>query len=201
MAKPYRGSPFKELERDRQHMKDLGDALRSLRKRLEVAGVPFAVIGALAVRRHGHIRYTEDIDILTTQEGLDRIHRHFGGRGINPRAAGLRKKLRDSEYEVNIDVITTGEHAGAKGSPVVYPDPRADCFVEHEGVRYPTLEKLIEFKLASHIWGSRAQDFADVVRLIQANKLGAAFSEKLLPDLRPKFLEALDMSRREKDIE
>jgi hypothetical protein len=201
MAKPYRGSPFRELERDRAHMNDLRTALESLRKRFAEEGIAFAVIGALAVRRHGHARYTEDIDILTTREGLEKIHERFAGRGINPQAAGLRKRLVDSEHEVNIDVITAGEPAGGAGSPVLYPDPSGEGFFEHEGLRYPTLEKLIEFKLASHLWGNRAQDYADVVRLIQVNRLEATFAEKLVSPLRPKFLEALDLSRREKDIE
>lgn len=201
MAKPYRGSPLKELERAQTHMKDLVAALRSLKKRFDEEGIPFVVIGALAVQRHGHWRFTEDIDLLTTKEGLDRIHERFFGRGINPRAAGLRKRLRDSEREVNIDIVTSGEPAGGQGSPLIYPDPSSPWFVEHEGLRYPTLDKLIDIKLASHIWGSRAQDFADVVRLIQVNKLDASFAEKLLVPLRPKYLEALDMARREKDIE
>jgi hypothetical protein len=58
-------------------------------------------IRALAVRQYGHLRFTEDIDILTTKEGLEKIHSRFGGRGINPRAAGLRKKLYESEHQVN----------------------------------------------------------------------------------------------------
>jgi len=201
MAKPYRGSPIRELERAQTHMKDLAAALQSLKKRFDEEGINFAVIGAMAVQRHGHWRFTEDIDIVTTKEGLERIHARFAGRGINPRAAGLRKKLRDSEHEVNIDVITAGEPAGGAGSPLIYPEPTSDWFVEHDGLRYPTLEKLIDIKLASHIWGNRAHDYADVVRLIQANRLDEAFADKLLPALRPKFLEALDMSRREKDIE
>jgi hypothetical protein len=34
--------------------------------------ISFAVIRALALR-HGYVRHTEDIDILTTPEGLGRI--------------------------------------------------------------------------------------------------------------------------------
>jgi hypothetical protein len=155
----------------------------------------------MAVRQYGHVRHTEDLDILTTKEGLDRIHERFGGRGINPRAAGLRKKLIESEHHVPIDVITAGEPAGGAGSPILYPDPSGPGFVELDGIRYPTLDRLIDFKLASHIWGVRPQDLADVHRLIQVNRLDEAFAAKLHPDLRAKFLEILDLSRREKDIE
>ncbi|HLF92071.1 MAG TPA: hypothetical protein VJB14_01305 [Planctomycetota bacterium] len=201
MAKPYRGSPILELRRAQEHMKDIAAVLESLKRQFGEEGIVFAVIGATAVGRHGHFRHTEDLDILTTPEGLARIHERFAGRGINPRAAGLRKKLIESEHQVPIDVITSGEKAGGEGSPIVYPDPGGPGFVEFEGVRYPTLERLIEFKLASHMWGHRLHDAGDVQRLIQANGLGESFVASLHPDLRPKFLEILDLARREKDIE
>lgn len=201
VAKPYRGSLIKELERAQEHVKDLAAALRSLKARFDEAGIPFAVIGALAVQKYGHWRFTEDIELLTTPEGLVMIHERFSGRGLVPRAAGLRKKLRDSEHDVNIDVITSGEPAGAAGSPIVYPDPRGDWFVEADGIRYPTLPRLIEIKLASHVWGHRAHDLADVVKLIQVHRLDAGFSGTLHPDLRPKFLEAVGEAALERDIE
>src|SRR5205814_7380720 len=130
------------------------------------------------LRRHGYIRQTEDIDIVTTPEGLDRIHARFSGLGINPRGPGLRKKLRESEHEANIDVITSGEHAGAADSPIGYPDPSSDWLIEVEGLRYPTLERLIDIKLASHLWGHRAHDLADVIKLIQIHTLGAPFADR-----------------------
>ncbi len=201
VAKPYRGSLIKELERAQEHVKDLAAALRSLKARLDSEGIAFAVIGALAVQKHGFWRFTEDIDLLTTPEGLDRIHQRFGGRGLNPRGPGLRKKLRDSEHEVNVDVITSGEHAGAAGSPIVYPEPTSDWFVEEDGIRYPTLQRLIEIKLASHLWGHRAHDLADIVRLIQHHKLDRAFAQQLHPALRAKFIEAVETAGLERDIE
>lgn len=180
-------------------MKDLKAALRSLCRRFEQEGIPFAVIGAMAVRQHGHERFTEDVDILTTPDGLRRIHEAFGGRGLNPRAPGLRKSLVDSEHEVQIDVITAGEPAGAAGSPVLYPDPSGPGFEKIDGITYPTLDKLVEFKLASSIWGKRIHDLADVVKLIQVNRLDVAFAERLHPGVRPKFLEAHRMAQEEID--
>lgn len=201
MAKPVQGSMLKGLGRDRLHMKDIEAVLRSLSKQFPEEGIPFAVIGGIALRYHGYVRFTEDLDILTTREGLDRIHERFAGRGINPRAAGLRKKLIESEHHVNIDVITAGEHAGSEASPVVYPSPEGEGFVEFEGVLYPTLDRLVEFKLASHIWGSRMHDLGDVGRLIQANSLGEDFVSKLHPAVQAKYLEALKFAKNEKDIE
>jgi hypothetical protein len=71
-----------EPRRDQAHAKDIAQALLDLRDGLSREGIPFAVIGAIALRRHGYSRHTEDIGIVTTPEGLDRIHERLAGRGI-----------------------------------------------------------------------------------------------------------------------
>lgn len=201
MALPFNGPLIQALQRDKRHMKDIDAVLERLRKDFAEEGIPFAIVGALAVRQHGHVRFTEDIDILTTKEGLEKIHSRFGGRGINPRAAGLRKKLYESEHQVNIDVITQGEVAGGAGSPIVFPHPDDVGPLTPEGLRFPTLQRLIEFKIASHVWGHRPQDLADVHKLIQINRLAEDFAAGLHAALRTKYIEILEMSRKEKDIE
>ncbi len=183
------------------HSKDLATVLETLTRRLDEEGIPFAVIGALAMRVYGYVRHTEEIGILTTKEGLDRIHQRLVGRCIVPRAAGLRKKLRETERHVDIDVITAGEHAGSTASPVVFPDPRSGPFRLVDGRRVPELKLLVAFKLASGIWGKRPQDLGDVFQLIKLNRLAEPFAERLPVELRPKFLELLENIREEKDIE
>ncbi len=125
------------LERDAKHVEDLRAALADLLRRCRREGIDFAVVGALAMRQYGYVRFTEEIEIVTTPEGLDTIHQRLVGRGLSPRAPGLRKKLRDSPRHVDIDVLVSGEHAGAPGSPVVYPSPLAEAFVPSpDGIRY-----------------------------------------------------------------
>lgn len=138
------------------HAGDIAAALESLRQRLAREEIPFAVIGALALRHHGYVRHTEGIDILTTPEGLDRIHATIVGRRLVPRGPGLRKSLRETAHEVSIDVVTSGEHAGSPESPVEYPLPGSTAFVDVAGLRLPTLEVLVEFKIASGVWGAPA---------------------------------------------
>ena len=183
------------------HSRDIAAALESLRLRLAEEGIPFAVIGALALRSYGYVRHTEDIDILTTPEGLDRIHARLVGRGLALRGPGLRKSLRDTERQVNVDVVTSGEHAGSPESPVEYPPPDSPAFVESAGLRLPSLEALVEFKIASGVWGHRAQDLADVQRLIRINGLDEAFAGRLASPLRQTFLDLLRESRLERDLE
>lgn len=184
------------------HTRDIARALASLRDRFAEEGIPFAVIGALAMRQHGYTRHTEDIDIVTTPEGLDRIHARLVGRGIVPRAAGLRKKLRDTVHRVDLDVLMSGEPAGAEGSPVEYPEPAAAEFAaQADGIRYATLPALLSFKLASGIWGRRPRDLADVQALVRAARLDEGFAERLPESVRPKYLELVRASREERDIE
>jgi Nucleotidyl transferase AbiEii toxin, Type IV TA system len=201
MARAAQGTLIDQLRRDTVHARDIGTVLESLRQRLGDEGIPFALIGALALRYHGYVRFTEDIDILTTREGLDRIHSSLVGRGLATRAAGLRKSLRETEHQVDIDVVTAGEHAGSPESPVEYPAPDSGTFVEVEGLRVPTLEALVSFKIASGVWGHRMRDLADVQSLIRANGLTEEFSDRLSPPLRETFLNLERESRLERRLE
>lgn len=200
VARAIRGTLIEQLRRDQVHARDIAAVLESLSRHLAQEGIPFALIGALALRHYGYVRHTEDIDILTTREGLDRIHARLVGRGLL-RAPGLRKSLRDTEHDVDIDIVTAGEHAGSPESPVEYPPPTSAAFVDVGGLRVPTLAALVEFKIASGVWGHRAQDLADVQRLIRANALTEAFAVRLAPTLRERFLDLLRESRLERRLE
>ena len=201
MAEPVRGSLVQEMRRHYAHSRDIATVLESLRRRFAEAEIPFAVVGAIALQHYGYMRHTEDINIVTTPDGLNKIHETQVGRGIVPRGPGLRKRLRETEHVVNIDVITSGEHAGSQDSPVVYPPPDSEAFVEVEGLRYPTLESLIAFKIASGVWGHRDRDLVDVQRLVQLIGLSEAFAERLPEALRDIFLEQLRRSRLERELE
>lgn len=195
------GTLIEQLRRDQLHARDVAAVLESLRERLSDEGIPFALIGALALRHYGYVRHTEDIDILTTPEGLDRIHARLVGRGLVARGPGLRKSLRETAHQVDIDVVTAGEHAGSPDSPVTYPSPASAAFVEVGGLHLPTLEALVEFKIASGVWGHRVRDLADVQSLIRANGLAEAFAERLVPALRERFLDLLREARLERALE
>jgi hypothetical protein len=178
------------LRRDMNHLEDLAKALAALHARMEQEGIAFAVVGALALRQHGYARFTEDIDIVVTPEGLASIHERLVGRGLVPRASGLRKKLRDTVNKVNIDVIAAGEHAGSAESPVTYPTPDTSDFdAGAGGVRYATLDALIRFKIASGVWGKRLRDLADVQELIRIHALDSSYATRLPDELRAKFAE------------
>jgi len=46
------------------------DALRKITTRLRELGVNYAVVGAMALFSHGLRRFTEDVDVLVTRDGL-----------------------------------------------------------------------------------------------------------------------------------
>ncbi len=44
-------------------------ALRKIARRLDELGIPFVVVGGMAMFYHGYRRFTEDVDLLVTPEG------------------------------------------------------------------------------------------------------------------------------------
>jgi len=163
-------------------------ALEDLARRLDEASIPYAVIGAIAMGRHGMTRMTLDIDILLSREGLERFQEHYLGRGYVAAFPGARKSFRAAETGVRIEVITTGEYPGdGKPKPVRFPDP-ADASVDRGGVQVLALDRLVELKLASGMTAPhRRRDLSDVQDLIRALKLPAEFAEGLDPTVRPMY--------------
>jgi hypothetical protein len=87
------------------------DALRKITGRLNDMGIPYAVVGDLAMFQHGLRRFTEDVDILVTKDDLRRIHKELKGLGYLPPYANS-KHLRDTELGVKIEFLTTWEYPG-----------------------------------------------------------------------------------------
>ena len=175
----------------------LNKTLARLSNDLEERGIDYMVIGAVALLAHGYPRFTEDIDLVMTAEGLEKFHEELIGLGYTPAFPGARKRLRSTSDNVSIEVMTTGEYPGdGKPKPVSMPEP-SEASTEIDGIRFVTLEKLIELKLASGISApDRLKDLADVQELIKIRKLGADFALKLDPYVRAKYLELEEAVRR-----
>lgn len=168
----------------------LDSVLAQLSADLDRNGIDYMVIGAVALMAHGYPRFTEDIDLVLTPEGLEVFHQKLIGLGYLPAFSGARKKLRSTKEGVNIEVITTGEYPGdGKPKPVSFPVPSA-ASVEIDGVRIVTLEKLIELKLASGMTApDRLKDLADVQELIKVRHLSFDFASRLNPYVRERYLQ------------
>ncbi len=175
-----------------QEKSALQDTLRRITSRLDQLGVPYAVAGGLALFAHGFRRFTEDVDLLVTAEGLARIHKELEGLGYVQPFKGSNQ-LRDTESKVRIEFLVTGQFPGdGKPKPVAFPDPGA-VTLEKDGIKYLKLPTLIELKLASGMTNAaRLKDLADVLELIKLLGMKRDFAEELSPFVRQKYLELWD---------
>ena len=171
----------------------LNDTLVRLARDLEEHQIPYCIIGATALYKHGYQRLTTDIDVLMSPEGLEAFQNHLVGRGYRPAFNGATKKFRATENNVPIEIITSGEYPGdGRSKSVVFPDP-ADCYVMIEGVRTIPLPTLVELKLASGLTGrGRLKDLADVQELIKILSLPREYADQLDESVRAKFVELYD---------
>jgi hypothetical protein len=164
-------------------------SLHRITKRLTELRIPYAIAGAMAMFFHGYRRFTDDVDILVTREGLDEIHRRLEGLGYVLPFQGS-KQLRDAETGVKIEFITTGDYPGdGKPKPVVFPDPAA-VGVEIEGMRFVSLPRLVELKLASGMTNpGRLSDLGDVQQMIRVLSLNEDVADQLHPFVQDKYRE------------
>jgi hypothetical protein len=162
------------------------ETLTRLTETLDELEIDYAIAGAMAMFLHGFRRFTEDVDVIVTKDGLQKIHDALEGRGyVKPFAAS--KNLRDAQTGVRIDFMISGQYPGeGKPGPVSFPIPReASC--EQNGIRVVSLPKLVELKLASGQAPHRLTDLGDVQQLIRHLGLPQEFAEQLDPSLREAF--------------
>ena len=166
---------------------DVQAAAVALAARLDAAGIPYVIAGAMALAAHGYLRVTEDVEVLVTREGLAELKRQYLGPGYVEQFAGS-KGLRDVKHGVKIDVLLAGDFPGdGKPKPVAFPDP-AQVGARGERFAVLPLERLIELKLASGMTAPhRLRDLADVLELIRARSLPRDLGTRLDPYVRAKF--------------
>lgn len=167
---------------------DVHLTMRRVTDRLRDEKIPYAVLGGMAIALHGYLRATSDVDLLTTKEGLERIYALLVGRGFVPAYPGARKRLRDTETRVYVDIITTGEYPGdGKPKAVRFPDPSDS--VDLDGINVLSLPRLIEGKLVTGMTVDyrQLQDLGDVQALIRELRLPRSFADQIDPTVRGEF--------------
>ena len=168
---------------------DVQRALAKVARLLEEDGIPYALIGALALNDYGYERFTVDVDLLMTREGLEEFKKRHLGLGYVEKFPGS-KGVRDTENGIMIDVVLAGEYPGdGLPKPVVFPDP-ASAAVKPARLSLLPLPRLIELKLASGMSApDRLKDLSDVLETIRVLKLPAELAEQLDPYVREKYRE------------
>ena len=166
---------------------DVHITLARLTRQLEALQIPYAVCGGMALNAHGYQRATTDLDVVVSAEGLARFKAESLGRGWVEKFPGSRG-VRDADNKVKVDFLVTGGIPG-DGTPhgVTFPNP-TEAAIEIAGVRYVSLAKLIEMKIACALTSpQRPRDLDDVIRLIEANRLGEHFGAQLHPYVHRKY--------------
>lgn len=168
---------------------DVQKALAKLVRTLDAHGIPYAIIGAMALNEFGYRRATVDVDVLLTPEGLAELKKNTLGRGYVEKYPGSRG-LRDPEHGVDIDIVLAGAYPGdGKPKPVVFPDP-ATTARRGDRVALLPLPRLLELKLASGMTAPhRLRDLADVQEVIRILGLPRSFANELDAFVRDKYIE------------
>ena len=171
-------------------------ALHNIASRLKELGIPYAVVGGMALFRHGFRRFTEDVDLLVSKDDLKLIHAKLSGLGYLPPHAHS-KQLKDTRLGVRIEFLTTGDYPGdGKPKPVSFPYPNLASF-ESDGIHYITLPKLVELKLASGMTNAgRLKDLSDVIELIKTLNLPLEFANQLNEFVQGKYKELWKVARK-----
>jgi hypothetical protein len=164
-------------------------ALERLVDRLTKLEIPYAIVGALSLNAYGYQRTTDDVDVLLRPDGLESFKQACLGRGYLEKFPGS-KGVRDTEQNVQIDVVLTGDYPGdGKAKPVAFPDPAREAVCGERFALLP-LPTLIELKLASGMTAPhRLRDLADVIELIRRNALDEGFAASLDPYVQEKYRE------------
>jgi hypothetical protein len=169
--------------------------MQRLTQQLLDAGIPYAVMGGMAVNAHRVRRTTDDLDVLVTAEGLQKFRQLFLGEAYEQPAPKRTRRFVDRQNNVIIDFLVTGLYPG-RGEPVAFafPDP-TEASEEINHIRVVTLVQLVQLKLAAR----RYQDFADVVHLIRVHDLAESFADRLHPSVRSDYIECLEEHRRDEE--
>ena|ERR1022692_355525 len=133
-------------------------------KVLALFHIPHYVCGGFAVQEHGYPRYTVYVDLIVPDVPLAHEKLCMNGFRENP---GSKMTVTDRETKVEVDLLPGGGKLDP--GPLTFPVPTR---VSSEP-QILTLESLISSKLSTYIGCGihRAQDYADVVKLIEANDL------------------------------
>lgn len=163
------------------------ESLRRIHTLFNKNSVEYAVIGGMAVVRNGAVRTTDDIDVLTNEDGWKKIIEE-NTPGFN---TGLDHAV-DTINGIDIDILFTGNKW-----EMVIPVPMVDDIKEFDdelGAWFIDLLHLIELKTAVYMKKKSedgievaAKDLADIVALTKNNEIDECFIQKLNQKVRSEF--------------
>lgn len=137
-------------------------------KVLALFRIPHYVCGGFAVQEHGYPRFTVDVDIIVPD--VDFAREKLGMNGFKENS-GSNMTVTDRETKVEVDLLPGGSKVDP--GPLALPVPKQVS----DRPQILALGDLISSKLSTYIGRgiARAQDYADVVKLIEANHLSREY--------------------------
>ena len=170
------------------YLKDLWRSIQSITKLLKDNNINFTIIGGACRNQYGYSKITEDIDLLVDKRDKEKMLNLPIGF-IKELSNGRGKRFLLHNPKTPIDVIYTGEKAGSDSSYIEYENPKK-ISKDIKGIPFLSLKKLIEYKLASGLYGkARYKDFDDIGELILRNDLSLNYCDDLREDLKSKYIE------------
>lgn len=138
-------------------------------KVFKLFNIPHYVCGGFAVQEHGYPRFTVDVDIIVPDVEFAIEKLLMNGFRANP---GSMMTVTDRDTRVEVDLLPGGKKIDP--GPLSFPMP-TQVSAEPQIL---TLEELISAKLSTYIGVGvhRAQDYADVIKLIEANRLARDYA-------------------------
>lgn len=138
-------------------------------KVLTLFNIPHYVCGGFAVQEHGYPRFTVDVDVIVPDVEF-----------------AMEKLSLNGLTKVEIDLLPGG--AKVDPGPLTLPMPTTVS----DQPQILTLDRLISSKLSTYIGRGidRSQDYADVVKLVQANDLPRDYTVD--PTVREEYMKMWD---------
>src|SRR4051794_18399503 len=99
---------------------------RRLAMRLREAGIPYAMMGALAFHAYGARRMRDAVEVLLTPQGLDLFRQRLVGEHYEPVPERSRRFV-ERRSGTPMEAFLTGHSPGRRGpTPFAFPDPGED---------------------------------------------------------------------------
>lgn len=181
-------------ERIERAVEKVKDRLRRVTRALNVAQIPYAIVGGNAVQHwvaqvdESVVRNTRDVDIILKEHDLERAILALQSEGfIYRRAAGVTMFLDgpDAKARDAVHVLFAGKKVREEYAE---PVPDIDEFALMEDARTLPLEKLVKMKLTSN----RDKDRVHIRDMISINIIDATWLDRFHEPLRSRLQELLD---------
>ncbi len=169
------------------------NAMIKLQELLDKNNIEFVFIGGAILPDYGYSRYTEDFDILVNKDDKEKFN-NLSIDFIKISKSGRSGYLHNPK--VKIDILYSDDYIGSKGSGMKFPKPANITILNKLNNKILSIEKLIEYKLTSGIYGeSRLSDFGDVQKLIKFNNLQKDLAKDFKKEIKNKYKEIWEQTK------